>query len=81
MNGYIKNRLTKQEKYEIVKKCSEHVSNKLNNTPTVSKQSYIDNKILELIMKNPFRFATQIPESNPGKHNFLLKIIKKLRNL
>jgi DNA topoisomerase IB len=79
--GNIKHRLNKQEKHEIVKKCSEHVSSKLNNTPTVSKQSYIDNKILELIMRNPYRFATQIPESNTGKHNFLLKIIKKLRNL
>ena len=79
--GNIKHRLNKQEKNEIVKKCSEHVSSKLNNTPTVSKQSYIDNKILELIMRNPYRFASQIPDSNIIKHNFLLKIIKKIRNL
>ena len=79
--GNIKHRLNKQEKHEIVKKCSEHVSSKLNNTPTVSKQSYIDNKIIELIMRNPYRFASQIPNTNTDKHIFLLKIIKKLRNL
>jgi DNA topoisomerase-1 len=77
--GEIKHRLTKMEKNEIVKKCSEHVSSKLNNTPTVSKQSYIDNKILELVMHNPYRLASSIPDSSDGQHAFLYKIIKKLR--
>jgi len=77
--GEIKHRLTKMEKNEIVKKCSEHVSSKLNNTPTVSKQSYIDNKILELVMRNPYRLASSIPDNSDGQHLFLHKIIKKLR--
>jgi len=77
--GEIKHRLTKMEKNDIVKKCSEHVSSKLNNTPTVSKQSYIDNKILELVMRNPYRLASSIPDNSDGQHLFLHKIIKKLR--
>ncbi len=77
--GEIKHRLTKTEKNEIIKQCSEHVSSKLNNTPTVSKQSYIDNKILELVMRNPYRLASSIPDDSDGQHAFLYKIIKKLR--
>ena len=78
--GEIKHRLTKMEKNDIIKKCSEHVSSKLNNTPTVSKQSYIDNKILELVMRNPYRLASSIPDNSDGQHLFLHKIIKKLRS-
>jgi len=77
--GEIKHRLTKTEKNEIIKQCSEHVSSKLNNTPTVSKQSYIDNKILELVMRNPYRLASSIPDDSDGQHVFLYKIINKLR--
>lgn len=77
----IKIRPNKQEKNEIVAKCSEHVSSKLNNTPTVSKQSYIDNKILDLVMRNPYRLASKIPDTNDGQHRYLFAIIKKVRNI
>ena len=69
------------EKNEIVRECSEHVSSKLNNTPTVSKQSYIDDKILELVMRNPYRLASTIPDTSDGQHQFLYRIILKLRKL
>lgn len=78
--GKLKPRLKKMEKNEIIKECSEHVSSKLNNTPTVSKQSYIDNKILELVMKNPYRLASNIPDDSIGQHQYLYKIIMKLRH-
>ena len=68
------------EKNEIIKECSVYVSNKLNNTPTVSKQSYIDNKILDLVMRNPRYFATKIPDNSDEQHKYLYKIILKLRN-
>ena len=42
----LKKRMLKSEVRELINNCSEHVSNKLNNTPTVTKKSYIDNKIL-----------------------------------
>ena len=78
--GKLKPRLKKMEKNEIIKECSEHVSSKLNNTPTVSKQSYIDNKILELVMQNPYRLASNIPDGSIGQHQYLYKIIMKLRH-
>lgn len=78
--GKLKPRLKTMEKNEIIRACSEHVSSKLNNTPTVSKQSYIDNKILELVMRNPYRLASNIPDNSEGQHQYLYKIILKLRH-
>uniref|UniRef100_A0A6C0F0I9 DNA topoisomerase n=1 Tax=viral metagenome TaxID=1070528 RepID=A0A6C0F0I9_9ZZZZ len=79
-NGTLKIKMTKVEINKIINVCSEHVSSKLNNTPTVSKQSYIDNKIIDLVMKNPYRFASKIPNNSVGQHKFLYKIILKLRH-
>jgi DNA topoisomerase-1 len=78
--GELKHRLRPGEKNDLVRKCSEHVSSKLNNTPTVSKQSYIDDKILELVMRNPYRLASMIPASDEGLHSFLYKILTRVRN-
>lgn len=76
----LKPKMLKTEIRELVKSCSEHVSDKLNNTPTISKKSYIDNKILDLVIKNPYRFASSIPNSIEEQHDFLYKIIMKLRH-
>ena len=81
LHGKTKNKMNNQEKNEIIKTCSVHVSNKLNNTPGVSKQSYIDDKILELIMKNPYKFASNIPDDSDAQHKYLYKIILKLRHI
>ena len=78
-NIILKPRMSKTEINKLVLKCSEHVSSKLNNTPTVSKQSYIDNKILDLVIKNPYRFASTIPNTISEQHKFLYNIILKLR--
>ena len=76
----LKSKMLKTEIRDLVKSCSEHVSDKLNNTPTISKKSYIDNKILDLVIKNPYKFASSIPDSNEAQHIFLYKIIMKLRH-
>ena len=76
----LKPRMLKTEIRELVKSCSEHVSDKLNNTPTISKKSYIDNKILDLVIKNPYKFASSIPNTMEEQHEFLYKIIMKLRH-
>lgn len=81
LDGQITPRPTRQFRNQIINQCSEYVSSKLNNTPTVSKQSYIDNKILDLVMRNPYRLASKIPDDNDGQHRFLYIIIKKIRNL
>ena len=78
--GIIKPRLTQQAKMQIVKDCSEYVSSKLNNTPIVSKKSYIDDKIMEIIMRNPYTLAHKIPDLPENQHSFLYSIIKKLRH-
>jgi len=76
----LKKKMLKSEIKQLINSCSEHVSDKLNNTPTVSKKSYIDNKILDLVMKNPYSFASSIPDSNEQQHIFLYKIILRLRH-
>lgn len=78
--GELKHRLRSGEKNEVIRKCSEHVSSKLNNTPSVSKQSYIDDKILELVMRNPYRMAGLIPSTDEGRHRFLYKMLTRVRN-
>jgi DNA topoisomerase-1 len=79
--GKLKPKMKKMEINQIISKCSEHVSSKLNNTPSVSKQSYIDNKILDLVIKNPYRFASKIPSGEEAQHKFLYEIIMKLRHM
>jgi len=76
----LKKRMLKSEVRELITNCSEHVSNKLNNTPSVSKKSYIDNKILDLVIKNPYNFSKKIPNNMEEQHKFLYKIILKLRH-
>ena len=76
----LKKRMLKSEVRELITNCSEHVSNKLNNTPTVSKKSYIDNKILDLVIRNPYHLAKKIPDTMEDQHQFLYKIILKLRH-
>ena len=78
--GKLKPKMKKMEINQIILQCSEHVSSKLNNTPSVSKQSYIDNKILELVVKNPYRFASKIPSGDEAQHKFLYEVIMKLRH-
>jgi hypothetical protein len=78
--GKLKPQMTKGEINTIITGCGEHVSSKLNNTPTVSKQSYIDNKILDLVKKDPYKIASKIPGSREGQHRFLANIIYNLRH-
>lgn len=72
-------RMKKNDISDVITKCSEYVSSKLNNTPTISKKSYIDNKLLELVMRNPYHIAAKIPDDKNDMHRFLNKMIMKLR--
>ena len=77
--GEICNRMCISDKKNIIKLCSDYVSSKLNNTPTISKQSYMDNKLIELVIKNPYRIAIKIPNNKDDLHHFLYKLFIKLR--
>ena len=73
-------KMNKREIRELINSCTKHVSTKLNNTPNVSKKSYIDNKILDLVIRNPYKFAKHIPDNIEEQHMYLYKIILKLRH-
>ena len=60
---------------EIVHQAIKHVSKKLNNTPSISKKAYVDNKLFQVIINNPKNFVNKIPEDN--LHKYLLLLIKK----
>ena len=75
----IAKRMKTAEINSTIKSCSEYVSSKLNNTPSISRKSYIDNKVIELVMRNPYRVAEQIPDTKDEQHRFLYKLILKLR--
>jgi DNA topoisomerase-1 len=79
-NDQLAHRMNTTDTKNIITKCSEYVSSKLNNTPSISKKSYIDNKLLDLVMKNPYRIAANIPDNKEEQHRFLNKMIMKLRN-
>jgi DNA topoisomerase-1 len=78
-NLYNKNELSRDTAKQAVKSCSEYVSSKLNNTPSISKKSYIDGKLITLVMKNPVKLAEQIPADKDGQHKFLYKLFMKIR--
>ena len=73
--GMITNDMTKKRIKSLVKDSSIYVSSKLNNTPTISKKSYINPKILDIIIKNPNDFVNKIPYNKDKIHIFLQKII------
>ena len=60
---------------QIVHNAIKHVSKKLNNTPSISKKAYVDNKLFQVIIGNPRNFVNKIPESNINQ--YLLGLIKK----
>ena len=72
MNEY-NNLSTENKKKSYVKKAiSEYVSNKLHNTPSVCRNKYINNKLMEKIIINP-RYYSNLGDTNI--HNQLKKFI------
>ena len=49
--------MTKKQIGTLVKNSSKYVSDKLNNTPSISKKSYINPAILNKVLVNPSRFT------------------------
>jgi DNA topoisomerase I len=73
----IGNNMNKTQKNELVKKCSIFVSEKLNNTPSISKKSYINSNILEMLVNDPIPFVKKIPNGNNNLHDYLRKLMVK----
>lgn len=74
-NYNIKENMSKKDIKSLIKNSSIYVSSKLNNTPTISKKSYINPKILNLILDNPKHFIDNIPNNKDKIHIHLQKII------
>lgn len=70
----VSNKMTKKQINNLVKNSSTYVSNKLNNTPTISKKAYIDPEILNSVLKNPSKFIQSIPNKKEDIHLYLTKI-------
>ena len=78
--GRLSSKITLKDLKQVIKSCCEYVSDKLNNTPSISKKSYIDNKIFDVILKDPVKYVKHIPEDNAGLHRYLYKTIKQMRD-
>ncbi len=65
--------LSKKVKHESV----EYVSKHLNNTPGICKKNYINNQLLENIIKNPRKYIRQAKELDTPKslHSYLAKLL------
>lgn len=70
-------RMTKKQIGTLVKNSSKYVSDKLNNTPSISKKSYINPAILNKVLVNPSRFIDTIPNDKKNIHIYLQELMSK----
>jgi len=71
----IGHKMTKKQINTLVKNSSKYVSDKLNNTPTISKKSYINPLILNKVLVNPSKFISNIPTKKRDIHTYLKSIM------
>lgn len=69
--------MNQKQKKALIKNCAVFVSEKLNNTPTISKKSYINSNILEMMVNDPVPFVRKIPNEKEKLHDYLRKLIIK----
>ena len=67
-----------------IKETIEIISDKLHNTPAVSKKSYLDSNIINIYQKNPNKIYREIEKSGIKRYDdsskiddILIKILKK----
>ena len=70
-------RMTKKQIQTLVKNSSTYVSEKLNNTPSISKKSYINPDILNRVLSNPSRFVETIPDKKKDIHLYLQELMTR----
>lgn len=69
--------MNQKQRKELIKDCTVFVSEKLNNTPAISKKSYINSRLLEIATNDPIPFVRKIPDGNDNIHDYLRKLILK----
>jgi DNA topoisomerase I len=74
-------KLYNKEKNKYIKMCCDHVSNKLHNTPAITKKSYLDNLLIKKIENEPKKIMKIIHnESNKRltEDELLVQLLKKI---
>lgn len=63
-----------------LKKCCEYVADKLNNTASISKKSYLDSEIIDIFLNNPCNFINYLAQhKNISNNDLLIKIMRKIK--
>lgn len=76
------NKLTKKIKKTFIKETMLLISQKLHNTPTVLKNSYLDNLVLDMFLNKTSKFIKILDKNRHlSKDRILILITKKLRKL
>jgi DNA topoisomerase-1 len=68
-----------RESDKIIKEIIKVIAEKLHNTPTVSKKSYLDGNVVQLYLQNPRVFWKRINRSN-NKNDLNMMLIELLTN-
>ena len=68
-----------RESDKIIKEIINVIAEKLHNTPTVSKKSYLDGNVVQLYLQNPRVFWRRINQSN-NKNDLNMMLIELLTN-
>ena len=74
-------KLYNKQKNKYIKLCCDHVSNKLHNTPAITKKSYLDNLLIQKIENEPKKIMKIIHnESNKRltEDELLVQLLKKI---
>ena len=74
-------KLYKKEKNKYIKLCCDHVSNKLHNTPAITKKSYLDHLLVKKVEEEPKKIMKIIHnESNKrlSEDELLVQLLKKI---
>jgi DNA topoisomerase-1 len=63
---------------KLIREILIEIANKLHNTPTVSKKSYLDNNLIEIYMNDPVYFWRKISRTNKNNlTNILIDFLSK----
>ncbi len=74
-------KLYNKDKNKYIKMCCDYVSNKLHNTPAITKKSYLDNLLIEKLENQPKKIMKIIHnESNKrlSEDELLVQLLKKI---
>lgn len=68
---------SERQHQKVIKEIIGVIANKLHNTPTVSKKSYLDNNLIQIYFQNPNKFWKDIERNQKNNEN----VDKLLTNL